>query len=117
MASNAAPAAKALQIAGRTPVTSLGRELPAQVAEGFDGSAATVCGAGMPMGLASVLRKSAPATRIAALEPASSPSLSAGRTGSHRMEGSGVGVVPPLLDKTSYDQDRALGERQARAIG
>jgi cysteine synthase len=45
---------------------------------------------------------------MVALEPASSPILSAGRAGSHHVEGIGIGIgfVPPLLDPTYYDEAR-----------
>ena len=92
----------------------IGRELLAQVPEGIDGFAAAVGGAGMLMGVAGVLRASRPSTRIVALEPASSPLLSAGRTGSHRVEGIGIGVVPPLLDTALYNEARAIDEADAR---
>jgi cysteine synthase len=94
----------------------IGRELLAQLPQGIDGFAAAVGGAGMLMGVAGVLRASRPSTRIIALEPASSPLLSAGRTGSHRVEGIGIGVVPPLLDKTLYAAAWPIDEGEARAM-
>jgi cysteine synthase A len=91
---------------------SIGRELLAQVPDGIDGFAAAVGGAGMLIGVAGVLRGSRPSTRIVALDPASAPMRSAGRAGSHRVEGIGIGVVPPLLDKALYDEARAIDEGQ-----
>jgi cysteine synthase len=94
----------------------IGRELLAQVPQGVDGFVAAVGGAGMLMGVAAVLRASRPSTRVVALEPASAPLLSAGRAGTHRVEGIGIGVVPPLLDRALYDEARAIDEDEARAM-
>jgi cysteine synthase A len=94
----------------------IGRELVDQV----DGPIHAFCGgvgtAGMLMGVARVLRAANPAVRIVALEPASSPILSSGRSGSHRVEGIGIGFEPPLLDKTLYDEARAIAEAEARKM-
>jgi cysteine synthase len=56
------------------------------------------------------------AARIIALEPASSPAITAGRAGPHRVEGIGLGYVPPHLDRDAYDEARAIDEREAREI-
>jgi cysteine synthase A len=94
----------------------IGHELLAQV----DGPIHAFCGgvgtAGMIMGVASVLKVAAPATRIVALEPATSPIISQGRAGSHRIEGVGAGFIPPLLDTHLYDEARGIDETQARAM-
>ena len=94
----------------------IGRELLAQVPQGIVGFAAAVGGAGMLMGVAGALRAAQPRTRVIALEPASSPLLSQGRAGVHRVEGIGIGLVPPLLDKALYDGVRAIDEGDARAM-
>jgi cysteine synthase len=70
----------------------------------------------MWMGVANPRRTPRPAKRIVALEPASSPLLPAGRAGSDRVEGLGVGVAPLLLGKIIYDEVRAVDEHEARAI-
>ena len=54
--------------------------------------------------------------RIVALEPASSPAMTAGHGGAHRVEGIGTGSIPPhMLDKP-YDEARTIDEEQARAM-
>jgi len=55
-------------------------------------------------GVAEVLRAHHPAVRIVAVEPAESPILSEGRSGAHRIEGIGVGFVPPLWDPAVADE-------------
>jgi cysteine synthase A len=77
---------------------------------------ASVGTAHMLMGVAHVLRRQAPSTRIIALEPASAPSISKGVAGTHHVEGIGIGFVPPMLDKAFYDEARCIDEDDARAM-
>ncbi len=42
--------------------------------------------------------------KIIAVEPASSPVLSEGRSGAHKLQGIGAGFVPQVLDTTVYDE-------------
>ncbi len=44
------------------------------------------------------------------------PLLSTGRAGAHHVEGIGAGFTPPLLDKSFYDEVRAIDEDAARAM-
>ena len=94
----------------------IGQELLSQLPDGIDGFCGAVGGAGMLMGVAAVLRARRPGTRVVALEPASSPLLSAGRAGTHGVEGIGVGIIPPLLDASLYDQARGIDEDEARTM-
>ena len=70
----------------------------------------------MVMGVSKVLKAAWPQTRVVVLEPASAPVLTQGRGGTHGVEGIGIGIVPPLLDPTRYDEARAVCETQARAM-
>jgi cysteine synthase len=94
----------------------IGRE----IVEQLDGKIDLYCGgvgtAGMLMGVSGVLRKAVPGARIVALEPATSPILSQGKAGSHRVEGMGTGFVPPLLVRESYDEARGIDEGEARKM-
>lgn len=47
-------------------------------------------------GVAKVLRAYNPELKVVAVEPAESPVLSGGKSGAHKIEGVGVGFVPPL---------------------
>lgn len=49
-------------------------------------------------GVASVLKRHKPGIRIAAVEPAESSVLLGGPAGPHKIEGVGIGYVPPLWD-------------------
>jgi cysteine synthase A len=55
-------------------------------------------------GVAEVLRRQAPATRIVAVEPAESAVLSGGPSGVHRIEGVGAGFVVPLWQDGIADE-------------
>ncbi len=58
---------------------------------------------------------------VVAVEPASSPVLSEGRAGSHKIQGIGAGFVPSILDMGVCDEVIAVSDadafRYARAIG
>ncbi len=94
----------------------IGRELLQQVPGRIDVFCAGVGTAGMLVGVARALRADGGATRVAALEPAASPLLTAGHPGTHHVEGIGVGFRPPLLDPAAYDEARAIDEGEARAM-
>jgi cysteine synthase len=96
--------------------SEIGRELLAQV----DGPIGAFCGAvgvgGMLIGVASALREGGSTARIVALEPAGSPFLTTGRAGTHHVEGTGAGFMPPLLKDGGYDEARAIDEDEGRAM-
>ncbi len=54
--------------------------------------------------------------KLIALEPASSPLLSKGIKGTHKVDGISVGFVPPLLDQIKYTEAIAVDETEARAM-
>jgi cysteine synthase A len=81
----------------------IGHEIVAQV----DGPIAAFCTyigvGGCFLGVTSVLTEHHPTMRRVAVEPAESAVLSGGDAGTHRIEGGGVGFVPPLLADVSFD--------------
>jgi len=62
------------------------------------------------------LRQLKPSPRIVVLEPPSSPAISKGTGGSHHIEGVGIGIVPPLLDRNFFDEARGIDEAEARKM-
>jgi cysteine synthase A len=93
---------------------NIGRELIVQVGrvDAFVGAVGT---AGMLVGVARAFTEARAETRIIALEPSTSPFLTTGRGGPHRVEGTAAGFRPPHLADGSYDEARAIDENEARA--
>jgi cysteine synthase len=93
----------------------IGRELLADA-----GSIDAYCGAvgtgGMLRGVAMALREGGSRARIVALEPATSPAMTEGRGGAHRVEGIGTGRIVPHMKDKPYDEARAIDEGAARAM-
>jgi len=98
-----------------TGYQEIGTELLEQL-----GSIDAFCGAvgtgGMLVGVSRALKQAGSRARIVALEPSSSPILTAGHGGPHRVEGTAAGFVPPHLTRADYDEARAVDERHAREI-
>ncbi len=94
----------------------LGQELLAQLNGPIHAFCGGVGSAGMLMGVGRVLRRSGSPAKIVALEPSSSPILTKGTAGTHDVEGIGIGMVPPLLDKRYYDEARGIEEEEAREM-
>lgn len=93
----------------------IGREILAQLDRPVDLFCGAVGTAGMLMGVSRILRE-AYDTRIVALEPASAPLLSKGQRGTHRVEGIGIGMVPPLLQADAYHDVCPVEESEARVM-
>jgi cysteine synthase A len=94
----------------------IGEELLDQFDRPIDAFCGGVGTAGMLMGVSKALKAADPNIKIVALEPASAPLISAGRLGSHHVEGIGVGFMPPLLDDELFDEARAIDEAEARSM-
>ena len=67
-------------------------------------------------GVGRVLRAHKPDVRIVAVEPAESAVLSGGPTGSNRIEGIGIGFVPPLWEPEQVDEIQTVTADEAMAM-
>jgi len=68
-------------------------------------------------GVGEYLKEKNPDIKIIAVEPASSPVLSKGHGGSHKIQGIGAGFVPEVLNTSIYDEIIAVENDDAFAIG
>ena len=87
------------------------------------GTGGTVTGTGR------YLKEKIPGVKVVAVEPASSPVLSKGVAGAHKIQGIGAGFVPDILDTTVYDEiipienddafetGRIIGRREGVLVG
>ncbi len=67
-------------------------------------------------GAARALRASQPRLQVIAVEPAESAVLSGGPTGSHRIEGVGIGFIPPLWEPNEVDAIEQVPTEEAMAM-
>lgn len=75
------------------------------------GTGGTITGTG------EYLKSQNPNVRIVAVEPASSPMLSKGTAGSHKIQGIGAGFIPDVLDTKVYDEVIAVENEDAFTTG
>ena len=72
---------------------------------------------GTVTGVGRYLKEKNPAVRVVAVEPASSPVLSGGAAGPHKIQGIGAGFVPAVLDTKIYDEIIPVENEDALAAG
>lgn len=94
----------------------LGKEIVAQVNKPIDVFCGCVGTAGMLIGTGNEIKAACPNTKVIALEPASSPFLTKGEKGSHRVEGTATGRLPDLLKKYRFDSALAVEEEKGREM-
>ena len=72
---------------------------------------------GTVTGVGKFLKEQIPAVKVVAVEPQSSPVLSEGRSGAHKIQGIGAGFVPDVLDTKVYDEVFPVSNEDAFATG
>lgn len=94
---------------------TIGHELAEQagVVDAFVGMVGT---AGMLVGVSKALKAAGSSALIVALEPSTSPFLTTGKGGAHRVEGTAAGFWPPHLTEGTYDEVRVIDENAGRAM-
>jgi cysteine synthase A len=107
---------------GEAGYHALGNELWQQADGRLDAFVQSVGAAHSLQGTAAALRRHNPQVRIVAAEPSESPVLSGGSRGAHKIEGIGIGFVPPLwradeaseVQSANTDESNAMARRLAR---
>jgi cysteine synthase A len=67
-------------------------------------------------GVATALKRHKPGIKIVAVEPAESPVLSGGQPGPHKIEGVGIGYIPPLWEPTLVDEIQTVKTDEAKEM-
>ena len=68
-------------------------------------------------GVGEYLQSKKPEVKVVAVEPATSPVLSKGTAGAHKIQGIGAGFVPKVLDTGVYDEIIPVANEDAFAVG
>ncbi len=71
---------------------------------------------GTVTGVGEYLKEQKPSVRVVAVEPASSPVLSEGKSGPHKIQGIGAGFVPDVLNTAVYDEVFPVANEDAFAV-
>ena len=72
---------------------------------------------GTVTGVGEYLKSQNPAVKVVAVEPATSPVLSKGVAGAHKIQGIGAGFVPDVLNTKVYDEVIPVANEDAFATG
>ena len=98
-------------------VTTTGPEILEDTDGNVDYFVAGVGTGGTITGVGQFLKSKNPNVKVVAVEPASSPVLSQGHGGPHKIQGIGAGFVPKVLDTTVYDEIIPIENEAAFASG
>ena len=96
---------------------STGPEIWADTDGQVDVFVAGVGTGGTITGVGRYLKGQNPSIKVVAVEPASSPLLSKGISGSHKLQGIGANFVPEILDTAVYDEVLPVEDEDAFAAG
>jgi cysteine synthase A len=94
----------------------LGEEVWEQTSGRVDAFVHAVSTAHSIHGVAEALRRRQPDLHVTAVEPAESAVLSGGPTGSHKIEGIGIGFIPPLWQADEVDEILTVSTEEAKAM-
>ena len=94
-----------------------GPEIYSQTEGKVDIFVAGVGTGGTISGIGKYFKEQNPNVKVVAVEPASSPVLSTGKGGAHKIQGIGAGFVPDTLDTKIYDEIITVENEDAFASG
>lgn len=94
----------------------LGEEMWEQAGGRLDAFVQAVGTAHSIHGAAHALRRHNPHVHVAAVEPAESPVLSGKPSGSHKIEGIGIGFMPPLWRRDEVNEVLTVATEEAKAM-
>ena len=83
----------------------------------IDGFCSGIGTGGTITGVGHYLKQQNPNVKVVAVEPASSPLLSEGKSGPHGLQGIGANFVPAVLDRNVYDEIITVTEEEAYEYG
>ena len=92
-------------------------EIMEQVAGQIDGFCSGIGTGGTITGTGEYLKEKKPEVKIVAVEPATSPVLSKGEAGPHKIQGIGAGFVPKVLNTDVYDEILTIANDDAFVEG
>jgi len=95
---------------------ALGEEIWSQTNGEIDAFVHSVGTAASLRGVATVLKRYKPGIRVIAVEPAESSVLAGGQAGPHKIEGVGIGYVPPLWEPALVDEIVAVRTDDAKEM-
>jgi cysteine synthase A len=95
---------------------ALGEEIWAQTNGEIDAFVHCVGTAASSRGVATVLKRHNPAIQIIAVEPGESSVLLGGQPGPHKIEGVGIGYLPPLWEPSLVDEILAVKTDDPKAM-
>jgi cysteine synthase len=97
----------------QTHIDNTAREILIDFPEGFDYLITGVGTGGHITGVAKVLKKKFPNTKVFAVEPELSPVISGGKPGPHPIQGIGAGFIPGVLDTSLLDGTISVSKEAA----
>jgi len=101
---------------GEAGYHALGEELWQQAGGRVDAFVQSVGSAHSLQGVATALRRRNPHVTIVAAEPAESSVLSGGTPGAHKIEGIGIGFIPPLWRRAETSEVQSASTEESNAM-